>query len=499
MKVFFAVTFALLCGIAIAQQIPVKKATIYSNGLSHITRTGKIKVNNNEVAIQAPSSVVYGTFYVVSSPENPIKMVRVFKDTIKVKTKANTVAEFIQANVNRPVTLSFSPVKMVDKSITGRVKEFDPSTGKIRFITDAGRTTIMDVKHIYAADYKDEPSAHYFDDVEKIMLAIQLNKPSAETELHQSYITKGFNWSPAYHFRIQNADSAILELKATIENNVEDLTDVELELVIGAPNLLYNEVEDPVTFPGDLPGSNFKTMYGANAYAQSIQRSVSPESSVPGYADTDLYIYKSGKNSLSKNSKLLIPLTSGAVSYTDKYICTIGDYQSGYHNTFIPVNKKAEAVKHFIEFTNTSDVPYPKSVVTCISQQGQVLAVSQLEHTAPGAKATVEISKTLDVLVTCNELEKSRDKIIISDGKQPSGSSVIEGEIIAENHQQKDVTLNITKSISGTVQKLSDNATFETKYVQHSNNPSSEIRWVVTLKPSEKKTLSYVYETEHSN
>lgn len=71
---------------------------------------------------------------------------------------------------------------------------------------------------------------------------------------------------------------------------------------------------------------------------------------------------------------------------------------------------------------------------------------------------------------------------------------LLKGTIEVANYQNKEVTVSITKSMSGTVDSQSDGGTVVKRSSRNYVNPSSQIKWDVKVKPNDKKTLTYEYE-----
>ena len=70
----------------------------------------------------------------------------------------------------------------------------------------------------------------------------------------------------------------------------------------------------------------------------------------------------------------------------------------------------------------------------------------------------------------------------------------MKGTVNVDNFQNKEVTVSVTKTLSGTV--LTSNSDGKVTKVNSYNyiNPSSNIKWEVKLNANEKKVLTYEYE-----
>jgi major membrane immunogen (membrane-anchored lipoprotein) len=92
------------------------------------------------------------------------------------------------------------------------------------------------------------------------------------------------------------------------------------------------------------------------------------------------------------------------------------------------------------------------------------------------------------------EEEKSREDNAKKIGKITYSKVILKGTINVDNYQNKEVTVTVTKSLSGTVLITSNDG--KTTKVNSYNyiNPSSNIKWEVKLNANEKKVLTYEYE-----
>ena len=505
MKRILILLLALIALSAPAQNsLPIKKITLFKNATGMIVKEGALPIKDGGVAMPIPDQALFGTFFMGSPKDNAIKNVVFRNDTLKKRDEARAVWQFIAGNVNKPVTLYYTPTQGIDKSISGKVLSYDFYNGLLKFLTDAGKTMVMHVGSIYQADFKDDPSNYYMADSIKRMMVLKPEKPGNDISLQQIYMTSGINWIPSYFLRLKDDKSARLEMKATIENYAEDLSETEMELVVGSPQMIYSEKPDPMTYNyltvaglvGDYNARNYMQSNAPAAYTVATGGTATYDwdFGVAGEKTDDMYIYQLGKVTLPKQSKGTFPIYSGMIEYKDKYEGSIPD-KTNYYNTHIcSTDEKTYDVFHSLEVKNTSHVPLTTASIMVLNEKEQFVAQDELTYTPVGASSTIKLSKAIDIITKNNEEEKSREDNAKKIGKQTYSKVLLKGTIEVANYQNKEVTISLTKLMSGTVNNQSDGGAVTRQTSRSYVNPFSQIKWDIKVKPNDKKVLTYEYE-----
>ena len=215
---------------------------------------------------------------------------------------------------------------------------------------------------------------------------------------------------------------------------------------------------------------------------------------VQGEKTDDMYIYQLGKVTLPKQSKGTYPITAGNIEYKDKYEGSIPDKTNYYSSRFCSPEEKTYDVFHSLELKNTSGVPLTTASIMVLNDKEQFVAQDELKYTPVGASSTIKLSKAIDIITKNTEEEKSREDNARKIGKVTYSKVLLKGTIEVNNYQNKEVTVTITKSVSGMVQSQSDAGIVVKQDVRNYVNPSSQIKWDVKVKANDKKTLTYEYE-----
>jgi len=487
--------------------LPVRKVTIFKNNTALVVKEGSLSTKNGVVAMPVPDKVLFGSYFIGATKDNAVKNIVFKNDTLRRSARSLAIWQFLAGNVNKSVTIAYSPEEGIDKTMSGKVLSYDLYTGMLKFLTDAGKTSILHVGKIYQADFKDEPAATYMADSLLRLMVLKPEKPTADMALQEVYMTSGINWMPSYFLKLKDAKTARLEMKAMVENFAENLNETDVELVVGAPQMKYSAKLDPMTY-------DYLTTILGTAEAQSqnyMQRNTLMSSSFSGYdaeatvyfdqnfsiegeKTGDMYIYKLGKVTLPKESKGSFPIFANTVDYRDKYEGTIYDIVNFYVNRYVQSDERLFDIYHSLEIKNTSGVPLTTASIMVINEKDQFLAQDELKYTPINATSDIRLSKALDIVMKNNEEEQSRTDNAKRIGKTTYSKVVLKGEVTIENFQKNEVTVVVKKNVNGTVSSSSDSGVVSRNKNYSYINSASEIKWEVKLAAGQKKVLSYNYE-----
>lgn len=473
-----------------------------------LVKEGTAPLKNGSVSLPIPQQTLFGTFFIGASKDNSVKNIVFKTDTLKKKAHSSSVWQYLAGNLNKQVTLHYTPTTGIDKSVSGTVLDYDLYTGIMKFKDDGGKTMIMHVGQIYDATFKEDPSVFYMADSVKRMMVLKSEKATDNISLQEIFMTGGINWIPSYYLKLKDDKTARLEMKAVVENYSEDFNDAEVELVVGAPQMLYSNKFDPMIYDYiTSDGNNFANndyrakggymqMNALTATAEAAADGVffENEFGTNGEKTDDMYIYKLGKISLPNQSKGSFPIFASNVEYKDKYEGSIYDITNYYNTRFVPQDDKPFDIFHSLEVKNTSAVPLTTASVMVVNEKDQFIAQDELKYTPVGATNNIRLSKAIDIIMKNSEEEKNREDNAKKIGKTIYSKVILKGTVNVDNFQNKEVTVSVTKSLSGTI--LTSNSDGKVTKVNSYNyiNPSSNIKWEVKLNANEKKVLTYEYE-----
>lgn len=499
----------LVAQIAVGQNsLPVRKVTIFKNSTALLVKEGTLPIRAGVVSMPVPDKVLLGSYFIGTSKENSVKNIVFKNDTLRKTGRSQAIWQYLAGNLNKPVVVSYSPEEGIDKTLSGKVVSYDLYTGMLKFLTDAGKTTIMHVGKIYQADFKEDPSSTYLADSLLRLMVLKPEKTAAELSLQEIYMTADINWMPSYFLKLKDTKTARLEMKALVENFAENISDAEVELVVGAPQMRYSNQLDPMTYDymtaniGDRSGALDRNYMQSNALtttmmakSEAVSAGYFEESfTTEGEKTGDMYIYKLGKVSLAKESKGSYPIFANTIEYKDKYEGTIYDITNFYNNRFVNEEEQRFDVFHSLEIKNISGVPLTTASIMVINEKDQFLAQDELKYTPVNASTDIRLSKAIDLIMKNVEEEQNRVDNAKKIGKSNYSKVILKGEVVIENFQKNEVSVVVKKNVNGTVNSSSDGGSVSRNKNYSYINPSSDIKWEVKLAAGQKKTLTYIYE-----
>jgi hypothetical protein len=507
MKVSASILFLFLANLCMAQNsLPVKKISIFKNNTAMVVKEGNAPLKSGKASIPVPAHAIYGTFFLGTSKENPIKNMSIVNDTLKKQQKALAVWQLIAGNVGKAATISFSPAQKLDKSISGKITSYNLQTGLIQVKEDNGKLASIASTDVYEVEFSEESNSFFMSDSIQRSLVLTPQNSAENLSLQEIYMQTGVNWMPSYFLKLKDDKTARLEMKATIENFAEGINDAETELIVGSPQMTNSGKPDPMTYDYQTLGAvsyggTNAYLYGNSfqakaAYAPAADASPAFENtfSTDGEKSGDLYIYKIGKISIGANAKAIYPIFAGNIEYKDKYEGLIPD-KTNYAYTRTTDNEETPFdVYHSLEIKNSASVPLTTAPITVVNEKDQFVAQDDLNYTPVGAPSTIKLSKAVDIIMKNVEEESTRTDNAKKIGKKIYSSIKLKGTITVQNYQSKEVTVCATKELSGDVSTASENG----KIVKHKGsaniNPYTQIKWDIKLASNEKKTLTYEYE-----
>lgn len=505
--IFTTLIIILMAKATIAQNgLPVKKVSIFKNGTAMIVKEGTVAVKSGKASIPVPSHAIYGTYFLGTTKDNPIKNIAIKNDTLKKPTKATAIWQLIAGNIGKKVTISYSPMQKVDKSLSGKILDYNQQSGLIRVQQDNGKIAAINSTDLYMVEFNEEENKTYQADSIQRSLVLTPQNANENLALEEIYLQTGTNWMPSYFLKLKDDKTARLEMKATIENYNDAISDAETELIVGAPQMTYSGKPDPMTYDyltaDDMPD--------AQAYMQSnvmqgraMAMYKSADAAAPAFENTyatageknsDMYIYKIGKVTIGKDAKAIYPIFAGNIEYKDKYEGIITDKTNFVYTRATDNEETPFDVFHSLEIKNSASVPLTTAPVTIVNEKEQFLSQDQIKYTPVGATTLIRLSKAVDIVMKNIEEETNRTDNAKKIGKQVYSSIKLKGTVTVENFQDKEVTVAITKEANGDVSSSSDNGRVIKQKGHAGLNPYTQIKWDVKLGPNQKKTLTYEYE-----
>lgn len=492
------------------QPLPLKKISIFKNGSCLLTREGKASVKDGVARLPIPQEVLFGGYWIGATGGNTIQSLTFKNDKLEKKETAHEFWQLISGNVGKTVTISLA--NKSNETVTGKILSFERLAGIVKLKQENGKITYLQTQNIFQLDFSEEANNNFMEDSTFRMVLLKPEKTASEINLQQLSIQAGVNWVPSYLLKIKDEKSARLEMKAVVENGIEDITNAETELVVGSPQMYFGMRRDPITYDYlttdggvDNAGMQPVQMMSNAGFARSAKMAEAEESAFDGNYSTegeksgDLYIYKIGKITLPNHTKGSYPVFASNIEYKHKYEGVIADKTNYYNSRFVDNNETNFDVYHSLELKNTTQVPFTTAPVMVVTEKEQFLAQDLLKYTPVGGTVDVKLSKAIDIVMRNAEEEGQRNDAYKKIGAYMYSRVVIKGTIAISNLQAKEVTVSIKKLLSGTVISQSDGGKSVKNGIGYDNNPTSTISWEVKMASNGKKSLTYEYEVLFRN
>ena len=540
-KKIFAVVLLFFLGVEGVFSQTVKSRfvslSLFKNGLGFVTSEGMLSEKNEKNLFEPLPVPVHGTFWIYPVGKGVIiKDAKAFEKEFIESVPAITIAEILEANVGKEVTLQLSP----EKSVTGKILSVPASRTQpspapqlrvpyypspietaslMAFQTEEGvlflnKNSVQQVSVTPPGSVR--PLRGDFNtEIERkkkgAALEINATNPSGKGKAGFQYLTKGITWAPSCSVDITDTKKARILAKAEIINEIGDLEGISVNFVSGFPNFQFSEVSSPIAMQGDLAAflNNLAHPSGREGGRSSVvtQQAVmfnysAPSEEFSGYTTRpegqtmeELFLYEKKDVHLKKGERGYYPLYEMEVPYEHIYEWTIGDTideQERYRRDEKP--QTTEEVWHSIRLTNTGKIPWTTSPAMT-TQTGQILGQDILYYTSPGARSNLRITQAVDIKADQAEFETSRKRNAARFYGYNYDLVEVQGVLNATNYKNREVVLTISKTLSGEVLSSSPDAKIEkiAKGLKRVN-PKCLLTWEIPVKPSEKIQIEYRYE-----
>ncbi|MCD6386520.1 hypothetical protein J7M23_12185 [Candidatus Sumerlaeota bacterium] len=493
-------------GVAEEQPLPVLKTSpktvaVFKNGLGFFVREGAVALRDGwAITDQVPDGAL-GTIWIGSLD----------KDT--------TLEEVIALNEDVVFygSIRVSPEKKVvlqigEEKVEGTINLITPDA--ILMTIPKKHKLLLDKNSILKVEFPDKDSiSRTLKKVKRIKFKVSSRAENVHIGI--SYLEKGISWTPSYLINIEDPEKARITMKSTLINDAEDLEDVDVYFVVGYPNFKYADIPSPLTLDQSLTqfiqalesagkrGTVYRHLSNimkqrvtfADKEATPVDYGYSAIKGLPGAAEEDLFLYFKKGISLKKGERAYYHIFSDKVDYEHIYEWTIPDTlnisPSGYQRSG-EKKEEREQVWHAIKLTNSTQYPWTTAPALVVSEW-KPLSQDVLNYTPKGAKTNVKITVATDIKTDRNEYEVDRERDVkIYDYHYDLVT--VKGELFIKNFKQKEIKMEIKKSITGKVIEQSHNGKV-TKIAEglRGVNYRSTIVWNISLKPGEETTVTYKY------
>jgi hypothetical protein len=361
------------------------------------------------------------------------------------------------------------------------------------------------------------------------------------------YLQRGIRWIPNYKVTIDGRGNAVVQLQATLINELADLEDVTTHLVIGVPRFVFEDTPDPISlqeaaaelsqyFRRDsqtrLGFSNaLMTQAAMSAEGEFFRQDESrgaagagPE--VVGSAENeDLFVFTVEHVSLKKGQRMVLPVSEYEMSYRDVFTLNIPfspppevwrNFNAGRQTELAQI-LGAPKVMHKVRLSNETEHPLTTAPALILSGD-RLLAQGMMRYAAPGADTDLDITHAVDIQVKKKDNETGRvPNAVVWQGDQ-YGRVDLAGSITLTNYRDTPLTVEVVRHVLGNVASAEHGGEIEMvnlfedpsfaegpgpfptwwgwfswPWWWHHFNSVGRITWTVELQPSEPLELGYTW------
>lgn len=508
-----------------AVELSPQRVTLFKNGYGIVLSKTTLPGEAGPVRIDALPKSTLGSFWLGWDSAMELADIVARHAEVSEEKPAATIQRMLEANIGKQVS-----VKVGDDWISGQLIAMPEQDDQWQVQTGRGGNIIfppprpvaqtlliktqdgLSVLRTGAVEQLRLPmdAKTVFEQVtQKPVLDLSVTKPADDTTLWLEHMARGITWSPSYRVDITDDETARITAKAVVINDLMDMKDVTVELVTGYPHLKHvggtsgmwlvpmDQFIQAMNRQGGSRANITMNIMGQQALSNTSSGFYNaPAVPVPGQSTEDLYFYPLENVTLAKGERGYFPLFSEAVPYEHCYTWDIEDYvdsNNRYRNRNRNDQGDAEIVWHAISLKNETDFPWTTAPGQTV-KGSRLLGQDTLHYTPVGGSTDLRITQALSVVAEQNEYEVERQR----NAQQFYGSRydkvTVRGELAVTNRVGKDITLRITKQLSGEVVATEGEPTVNKLGTGlRSVNPRSELVWQVPLPAGAKEPVKLTY------
>ena len=485
----------------------VTSIALFKNGLAFVSREAALPREDARLRLEGLPVPVHGTFW-AWSPGRPegVRRLTASLEPRKSMAPVQSLADLLMANAGRDAEVVFADGKLVKGRVVAPPdrpsnESFDterlPPAPRPLLLTTSEGTIAFDPGSVQRVQVLGAPPATTLDRrVPQATLDLDA-AGGADAKLELVYLSHGATWAPSYSVELLGKDRARVTAKAEVINELEDIESADVRLVTGYPNIAWSAVDDPIAMRGDLAA--FLAAMGSLRQNIAYDRM---EASAPVYSPSppageradELFLYPLPKFSLPRGQRAYVPLFSVDCAAEHLYELDLDDR---VRDDRIDSNRGGSQppleIWHRVRLTNAGTVPWTTAPAMA-TRGGAIVAQDELAYAAPGATSTLRITRVSDLRADADEFEVERKPRALEVHGRAYDEITLRGVAEITSFRDDDVTVTVTKSLTGTVTLTTPDGKVE-KLGQRLNavNPSSTIRWAIPLKARSKASVGYRY------
>ncbi|MGE4159629.1 MAG: hypothetical protein AB7F75_11110 [Planctomycetota bacterium] len=555
---------------AILPGLPVREVTMFKDGHAYVVQEGERSVVDGRIVLDDLPSAILGTFWPYARQDGlTLESVSSGRLRLNVERTALEIHEFILANPGAEVIITEGPsggsaqprppfagtlIGIPERTIEeleltnptpGMGGDPEPLPQRSRYVkvrTQEG-VRLIPMDRIEQITFKNDPVVKLTREEYRTQMTYRLQgaESGGTARVGHASLQRGLRWIPSYKLVLDGKGKARAQLRATLSNDLADLSDVKVNLVVGIPHFAFEGIIDPIArqqvlqenfrqVSGYMNNSSQLLNYAGNNRLMSQQIaddfSTQRDSSAPhlaGAADAeDLHMFTLDHITLRRGETMTVEVTSFDIEYQDIYkldlplappdeILLSGGQQCHREMVSLLNNPK---VKHVLRIKNTSE--HPLTTAPCMNMlEDKILSQGQMTYTAAGNTCDLELAETVRVRAAVKDIEVERIPNATQWQGETYGLIKNQGRVMLANDSKQNVTLEITRFVPGDATSaehgLKESASSEGVSIEKLGvfsrklpewcervswphwwnhfNPRSQVIWRITLDPGTETEL----------
>lgn len=488
-------------------ELKTSSISIFRNQTAFVIKDGQVDTKNGIYRIEEGiPGALYGTLW-FDTPKKNIKSIISFPDTVSnvLTNKAKTFQELLASNLNKKVKLFLRD----DVLYEGIVDELN---GHLLTIKTDSSYVNFETSNIKRLEFLAKPDNEVSIDKTRVQHVLEVNfrDKAANQQLNMMYLQGGYSWHPHYLIELDSETKAHLTLSADLVNDVEDISDAEINFVVGVPNFKYADkgatLVDFVPIIKPAVKMTYKVEWSPDTYEEKVVAvpQSGADNSVAGSIQEDLFFYTLKDVNLKKGGRGHYELLSSDIDIQHIYECNLSGNSSAnknYTEQYLFTPSADTKVIHTLRLDNNGTMPWTTGSALVVKKtKGGKKPISQdkLNYTSVKDHSYLKLTEAPDIQVTHQEKQILREEKF---KKAPRHGSkyfydliTVEATIKVKSYKQKSVAINIKRPLLGQLLETSVPWLKSERVREHNPlNKTTDVCWETNIGGGEELEITYQY------
>jgi hypothetical protein len=467
--------------LASTSTMPVREVTVFKDGHAYVLRDMALPVGaDGTVVIDDLPAPVLGTFWPFATDGARLVAAKASRVRLGKDVTATDLRLIARANVGKSVVVVTNDKERITGKLLAVPQQEADAAGSERSTLPAEATLLLvqteagvragALAHVRDLEVQGEFQGKVRDEYDADRLTLTVAGGGDAARIGVTYVQKGLRWIPSYRIDIDGAGKAVVQLEATLVNDLLDLEGAVVHLVVGVPKFAFKDLVDPMSLrrevaqlaaqADDSRFSNFlsnsiQTQVMSGGRGRQSEAAGERAVDVGGEANEDLFVFLLRDVTLKKGERLVVPVSSRELTYRDLYRLDVPFSPPMEMRQHFPNERAIELARelaapkarHVLRLKNGNEAPLTTAPALVLNR-GKVLAQGRMTYTSKGGDVDLEINVAIDVRVDVTEEEKGRADSVRRAGHDYSRVDM-SGSIALRNGKSTAVEIEVSRRVLG--------------------------------------------------